>query len=506
MKLRLLSLFVAGACAGVLASAGVQVFADKSDGLPLMEVRQFTSVFNAVKDYYVDDVSDKELLELAVEGMVSGLDPHSNFLDPDDFEDMTEATQGSFGGLGIEVTKDTAGVRIISPIDDTPAARAGIRAGDIITKIDGEATAEQTLEEAVKRMRGEPKTKIRLEVARKGEMKPLTFTIERAMIKTQSVRVKELADGFGYIRISQFQERTTEDLAAALNKLEKSGHLKGLVLDLRNDPGGLLPAAIGVSAAFLPDNAEIVSTKGRTPQSDYVFRAAKDDYRAGNAVSALAGLTPAAKTVPIVVLINSSSASASEIVAGALQDHKRATLLGDRSFGKGSVQTILPMSFGEKTVGVKLTTARYYTPSGRSIQARGIEPDLYVDDTPKGNYPTFQVREADLAHHLDNQQKDEKAADDLPYDDNDETKSPDGTYVFGDDKDWQLKQALNSLRGEKVEVSRLRGKPVAEARKIRAADAKAKAKAEAEAEKAGKTAGKNDKAEQTGEKAGGKAE
>ena len=319
-------------------------------------------------------------------------------------------------------------------------------------------------------MRGEPKTKIRLEVARKGEMKPLQFTLERAMIKTQSVRMKELADGIGYIRISQFQERTAEDLAENLNKLEKSGHLKGLVLDLRNDPGGLLQAAIGVCAAFLPANADIVSTKGRTPQSDYVFKAVESDYRSGNAVKALAALTPKAKTVPIVVLINSSSASASEIVAGALQDHKRATILGDRSFGKGSVQTILPMTFGDKTVAVKLTTARYYTPSGRSIQARGIEPDLYVDDTPKGNYPTFQVREADLAHHLANQQKNAKEEDSLPYDDNDAVKSPDWTYTFGDDKDWQLTQALNQLKGAKVELSKYRGQPVSVVKKLREAE------------------------------------
>lgn len=481
MKLRLISLFVAGACAGVLASVGFQAYAEKNsaDELPLQEIRQFTSVFNAVKDYYVDDVSDKELLEFAVEGMVSGLDPHSSFLDPEGFEDMNEATHGAFGGLGIEVTKDASGVRVISPIDDTPAARAGIRAGDIITKIDGEATAELTLEEAVKRMRGEPKTQIRLEVARKGEMKPLQFSLERAMIKTQSVRMKELAGGVGYIRISQFQERTAEDLAHSLNKLEKSGHLKGLVLDLRNDPGGLLQAAIGVCAAFLPANADIVSTKGRTPQSDYVFKAVESDYRAGDAVKALAGLTPRAKTVPIVVLINSSSASASEIVAGALQDHKRAVLLGDRSFGKGSVQTILPMSFGGKTVGVKLTTARYYTPSGRSIQARGIEPDLYVDDTPKGNYPTFQVREADLAHHLANQQKENGRTDELPYDDNDETKSPDWTYVFGDERDWQLTQALNRLAGRDVVLSKYRGQPLSVVKKLRAEE-----RAKAEADKA----------------------
>lgn len=502
MKLRLLSLFVAGACAGMLATTGFQAFAGKTadEGLPLQEIRQFTSVFNAVKDYYVDEISDRELLELAVEGMVSGLDPHSNFLDSKGFKDMNEATHGAFGGLGIEVTKDTAGVRVISPIDDTPAARAGIRAGDIITKIDGEATANLSLNEAVKRMRGEPKTKIRLEIARKGEMTPLQMTLERAMIKTQSVRMKELADGIGYVRISQFQERTAEDLARTINKLEKNGHLKGLVLDLRNDPGGLLQAAIGVAAIFLPPNSDIVSTKGRAAQSDYSFKAIESDYRSGDAVKAIADLTPKAKSVPVVVLINSSSASASEIVAGALQDHKRATLMGDRSFGKGSVQTILPMTYGDKAVGVKLTTARYYTPSGRSIQARGIEPDIYVDDTPKGNYPTFQVREADLAHHLVNQDDEdgeEKEDETLPYDDNDSVKSPDWSFQFGDDKDWQLQQAVAKLKGGKVEESKYRGKPIKVVREMRAAE---KAKAEAEAKKDAKPEAKTDA------KAGGKTD
>lgn len=480
--LRALSLLGLGACAGVLLSAGFQAYAaDEADeeALPLQEIRQFTSVFNAVKDYYVDPVSDKALLQSAVEGMVSGLDPHSNFLDQQGFEDMNEATHGSFGGLGLEVTKDAAGVRVISPIDDTPAARAGVRAGDIITKIDGESAADLTLDAAVKLMRGEPETKVKLEVARKGVMKPLYFELERALIKTESVKMKKLQGGYGYIRISQFQERTAEDLARSLNKLEKEKSLKGLVLDLRNDPGGLLQAAVGVSAAFLPKNADVVSTKGRAPQSDYVFKAIEADYRAGGAVQALEALTPTAKTVPMVVLINSSSASASEIVAGALQDHKRAKLMGDRSFGKGSVQTILPMTFGEKTVGVKLTTARYFTPSGRSIQARGIEPDLYVDDTPKGNYPSFQVREADLAHHLANEDADGKkdSEDALPYDDNDAAKMPDYQYMFGDDKDWQLQQALNFLEGKKVEVSKYRGKPVELVKKLKAEE-KAKAKAE----------------------------
>mgnify|MGYP002791990752 FL=1 len=487
---RALTLIGIGAVAGALGSVGLQACAEnKVLDLPLQEIRQFTSVFNAVKDYYVEDVADNKLLQLAVEGMVSGLDPHSNFLDVEGFKDMNESTQGAFGGLGLEVTKDPAGVRVISPIDDTPAARAGVRAGDIITKIDGESVADVTLNDAVKRMRGEPDTKIELTVARKGEMKPLTFHLTRAIIKTQSVKMQKLDGGFGYIRISQFQERTTEDLAKYLNELAEAKSLKGLVLDLRNDPGGLLQAAIGVSAAFLPANTDVVSTKGRAPQSDYVFKAIESDYRSGNAVRALADLTPLAKTVPIVVLINSSSASASEIVAGALQDHKRAVIMGDRSFGKGSVQTILPMTFGDKTVGVKLTTARYYTPSGRSIQAKGIVPDMFVDDTPVGNYPSFQVRESDLSHHLVNENESEteakKKLDELPYGDEDVVDMPDYTYFFGDEKDWQLQQAVRQLKGEKVEVSKYRGKPRKEVAALKKAEAEKKKAEEAKAAKAG---------------------
>ena len=329
-------------------------------------------------------------------------------------------------------------MRVISPIDDTPAARAGVRAGDIITKIDGESVADVTLNDAVKRMRGEPDTKIELTVARKGEMKPLTFHLTRAIIKTQSVKMQKLDGGFGYIRISQFQERTTEDLAKYLNELAEAKSLKGLVLDLRNDPGGLLQAAIGVSAAFLPANTDVVSTKGRAPQSDYVFKAIESDYRAGNAVKALAELTPEAKTVPMVVLINAGSASASEIVAGALKDHHRAVIVGERSFGKGSVQNIIPLADGS---GLKLTVALYYTPDNRSIQAEGVVPDIEIPfemPAKKDNDSRFLLREADLNRHLENKGSEEGSK---------ARKSEDQQMKEQLAQDNQLRMALQIVKG-----------------------------------------------------------
>ncbi|MCI6530010.1 MAG: S41 family peptidase [Mesosutterella sp.] len=459
-KIKMITL---GIAAGLALTAGVDAWADKASpaensALPLQEIRQFTDIFGAIKSYYVDPVGDKKLLEQAVTGMVAGLDPHSAYLDPESFKDLQEGTEGEFGGLGIEVTKDGRnGVQVVSPIDDTPAAKAGIRAGDLIVKLDGQFTYDLPLSKCVKLMRGEPKTPITLQIVRKGEKKPLTIKLVRDIIKVQSVKSKELPDGLGYIRITQFQERTVADLVKALQSLSKSGHLKGLVLDLRNNPGGLLDAAVGVCSQFLPQGSLVVSTKGRTPDSNKEFLTGQQLH-----FNAPAGASPEeAKTVPMVVLINPASASASEIVSGALQDHKRATLMGQRSFGKGSVQTIFPLAGSTKDspTGIKLTTARYFTPSGRTIQATGIVPDIAVDDTPEGNYPSFNIREADLENHLtvDGAPAEKKNGDDdaTPEDDFDRP-APKLTYHFGDDSDFPLQQAVHFLKGEPV----ARSKPV----------------------------------------------
>lgn len=424
--------------------------------LPLEDIGLFADVFGSIKSYYVEDISDEKLLKNAIQGMVSRLDPHSSFLDAKAFKDMQEHTHGEFGGLGIEVTKDVQGVRVVSPIDDTPAARAGIMAGDIIIKIDGKTTADRTLNQNVKSMRGKPNTKIVLTVARKGVTKPLVFPLTRAIIKIRSVKSKMIPkETLGYIRVSQFQERTTEDFAKAVKDLLKQ-KATGIVLDLRNNPGGLLNAAIGVSAVFLPPNTEVVSTHGRDPASQRVFHAAAQDYKLEkNAKDALIGLPAASKTIPVVVLVNSASASASEIVSGALQDNKRATIMGTRSFGKGSVQTVIPLRIkGEDTIGIKITTAHYFTPSGRSIQAKGITPNIAVDDTPEGNYPSFNIREADLTGHIENPEKDGKGTDakteEIPEEDFDDAEAPKLRYQFGDEKDFPLQQALNHLKGKHV--------------------------------------------------------
>lgn len=453
---RSLGLMAASFSAGLILSVSLAASADdKPEKLPLEDIELLADVFGSIKSYYVDDVADSKLIENAIKGMVEGLDPHSSYLDFNAFKDMEESTMGEFGGLGLEVTKDPSGVRVISPIDDTPAARAGVMAGDLIIKIDGKSTADLSLNENVKMMRGKPKTSIVLTIARKGVAKPVVIKLVRDIIKIRSVKFKPLSDGIGYIRISQFQERTTADVASALTELNAKNSLKGLVLDLRNNPGGLLNAAIGVSAAFLPKNELVVSTRGRNTEDERRFTASYNDYSTSKrSPDVISGLPAITKSVPVVVLINPASASASEIVAGALQDHKRATIMGSRSFGKGSVQTIMPLRMKkDQTTGIKITTARYYTPSGRTIQAKGITPDIAVDDTPEGNYPSFTVRESDLANHIEvNEGKKNSNAKKLDEETvfEEDAQMPTLKYVFGDEKDFPLQQAQAHLLGKKV--------------------------------------------------------
>src|ERR687892_1444363 len=396
-RLRNIGFMFVGAIAGVLVSLNFQAIADRASrtSLPIEELRAFTEVFGAIKTNYVEPVEDKKLITEAINGMLTGLDPHSAYLDAEAFRELQVGTQGQFGGLGIEVGMEDGFVKVISPIEDTPAFRAGVKPGDLIIKLDDTPVKGMSLNDAVKKMRGKPNSQITLTISRKGESGPMIITLTRAIIRVQSVKSKLIEPGFAWVRVSQFQEATADHLVKHLDGLFKQGQVKGLVLDLRNDPGGLLHGAVAISAAFLPAKSLVVSTDGRAEDARKKFYAAPEDYaRRGNDV--LKSLPAAAKTVPMVVLVNGGSASASEIVAGALQDHKRAVIMGQPTFGKGSVQTILPL--GDNTA-IKLTTARYYTPKGRSIQALGITPDMVVEDPTD---TATRVREADLQRHLEN--------------------------------------------------------------------------------------------------------
>ncbi|MCL1861373.1 MAG: S41 family peptidase, partial [Proteobacteria bacterium] len=364
--------------------------------LPVEDMRAFAEVFSVIKRDYVEPVEDKQLIVQAISGMLSGLDPHSAYLDAEALKELQVGIQGEFGGLGIEVGLEEGFVKVVSPIEDTPAFRANIQAGDLIVKIDETPAKGMTLEEAVKRMRGKPSTKVTLTLARKGEQQPIVVTLTREVIKVQSVKSKLIEPGFGYLRVTQFQENTAKSMVEHLARLGKDGKLRGLVLDLRNDPGGLLNSAIGVSAAFLPEGATVVTTNGRTPGAQREYRATAGDYMYGSGGDFLRALPPWAREVPMIVLVNGGSASASEIVAGALQDHKRATIMGTRTFGKGSVQTTLPLT---NSGAIKLTTARYYTPKGRSIQAKGIDPDVVIEESALGG-SIKRLRESDLQRHL----------------------------------------------------------------------------------------------------------
>lgn len=448
-RLRQFSLVSVGVVAGVLVSLGISAVAQRQQpqALPLSELRQFTEVFGAIKSFYVEPVGDDKLFNGAISGMVSNLDPHSSYLDAEAFKELRVGTQGEFGGLGIEVGTEDGFVKVISPIEDTPAAKAGVRAGDLIIRIDDRPTKGMSLSEAVSMMRGKPKTEIKLTLLRQGAEAPIVVTIVRDVIRVQSVKSKMLDNDIGYVRITQFQEHTGEYLVRAINKLHEQKPLKGLVLDLRNDPGGLLNAAVGVSAAFLPQNTLVVTTDGRTEDSKRRLVAGPEDYLRGREKDYLRDLNPIAKTVPMIVVVNGGSASASEIVAGALQDHGRAKVLGTQTFGKGSVQTILPLN---NNTAIKLTTARYYTPSGRSIQAKGIEPDFLVTETPTGDI-VERVREADLTRHLGN----DKGEAETPSKRSDSAPKADlKPVVFGEKDDYQLQQAINYLMGRPVVENR----------------------------------------------------
>ena len=399
-KFQQMGLVVLGAALGIAASLHFSAVADRQASalmLPVDDLRLFSEVFGRIKSDYVEPVEDKKLLKEAINGMLTGLDPHSAFLDQEAYRDLQVGTQGEFGGLGIEVGTEDGFVKVVAPIEDTPAFRAGVQAGDLIIKLDEVSLKGISLSDAVKKMRGKPNTDVKLTIVRKNEPQPLEIIVRRDVIKVKSVKSRMLEPGYGLIRITQFQEHTGENLVTALNDLYKQsgGDLKGLVLDLRLNPGGLLNSAVAVSAAFLPKNALVVYTDGRTDDAKMRLTAAKENYVRGAFKEVFLNKLPqAVKTVPMVVLVNGASASASEIVAGALQDHHRATIVGTQTFGKGSVQTILPLPNNQ---AVKLTTARYYTPGGRSIQAKGISPDIMIEDAAEAR---VLLREADLQHHL----------------------------------------------------------------------------------------------------------
>ena len=451
-KLKQFGLVMTGMVAGVLISLNFSASADRSVQVPLPvdELRAYADVFNAIKQGYVEPVEDKKLITDSISGMLSGLDPHSAYLDAEAFKDLQVGTQGEFGGLGIEVGMEDGFVKVVSPIEDTPAFRAGVQAGDLIVKLDDTPVKGMSLNDAVKRMRGKPKTTIVLTIARKGENKPIVVTLTREVIKVQSVKSKLIEPGYAYLRVAQFQENTAVSVVDHLNKLAAEGPMQGLVLDLRNDPGGLLHGAVGVSAAFLPQDTLVVSTDGRTEDARREYRAAPADYLRGTRDDFLRRLPSVAREVPMVVLVNAGSASASEIVAGALQDHKRATVIGTQTFGKGSVQTILPLN---NNTAIKLTTARYYTPSGRSIQAKGIEPDVIVEESANGS--SRRVREADLLRHLGNDRDPEaeakaaaEKAEGKPAESEEETEPV--RFDFGGEDDYQLQQAIRLLKGEQI--------------------------------------------------------
>jgi carboxyl-terminal processing protease len=463
-KLKIAGWISVGVVAGALTTVSLQTVARGTLApLPLEELQQLATVFGIVKTDYVEPVDEKKLITEAITGMVASLDPHSQYFDKKSFKEFREGTSGRFVGVGIEITQEDGLVKVVTPIEGSPAFRAGLKTNDLITKIDDTAVKGLPLNEAVKRMRGEPNTKVVLTIFRKDENRSFPVTITREEIRTLSVRGKVMEPGYAWIRLSQFQERTVDDFARKVEEVYKQDpNLKGMVLDLRNDPGGLLDAAVAISAAFLPENVAVVSTNGQLADSKFTYKASPEFYQRRGGADPLKRLPASLKTIALVVLVNEGSASASEIVAGALQDYKRGVIMGNQTFGKGSVQTVRPL--GPDT-GLKITTARYYTPSGRSIQAKGIVPDVMVDESEEGNlFAALRTREADLEKHLNSGQgvetKDvarEKARDEALKKLEAEAKKPVAERrlpEFGTEKDFPLMQAINKLKGRAVMVSK----------------------------------------------------
>ncbi|MCY0857579.1 MULTISPECIES: S41 family peptidase [unclassified Cupriavidus] len=479
--LKNISLVTAGLVAGVLATLQLSATAQNSPGpLPLEQLRLMADIFGQIKREYVEPVDDKKLLTEAIKGMVASLDPHSAYLDEKDFKELQEGTRGRFAGLGIEISQEEGLVKVINPIEDTPAFRAGIQPGDLITRIDDKPVRGLPLEQAVKRMRGEPGTKVTLTIYRKSDERTFPVSITRAEIRVQSVKAKLIDnDRLAWVRLTSFQERTVADLGKKLDELaQKNPNLKGVILDLRNNGGGVLQGAVGVAAAFLPDDVTVVSTNGQVPDAKRVYKTTFNNYRLSSLEDdPLKGLPALYKKIPMVVLTNAYSASASEIVAGALQDHKRALIMGKTTFGKGSVQTVRPLT---NDTGIKLTIAYYYTPTGKSIQAKGIRPDIPVDQNPEGDPDDALItREIDTERHLHNKQEseepemnereqrrveelrrlEEENAKKTPEErDKERKKKP---IEFGTAEDFMLQQAIAQLEGQPVKRSKSKLEAVA---------------------------------------------
>ena len=468
-------LIAAGLVIGVFATLQFSASAQQaaSAPLPLDQLRLLAEVFGQIKHEYVEPVDDKKLLTAAIKGMVSSLDPHSSYLDKTDYQELQEQTRGRFAGLGIEISQEDGLIKVISPIEDTPAFRAGIRPGDLITRINDQPVRGMTLDQAVKQMRGAPGTKVTLTLYRKTDERTFPVTVTRAEIRVQSVKSKIIEPGYAWVRITSFQERTVPDLAAKLEDIARQQpHLKGLVLDLRNNGGGLLQSAVGVAGAFLPPNSVVVSTNGQIADAKQTYRDTFDNYRLPSFdTDPLKNLPAIFKTVPMIVLVNAYSASASEIVAGALQDHHRVLIMGKTTFGKGSVQTVRPLT---ADTALRLTTAYYYTPSGRSIQNKGIRPDLPVDQYADGDPDDALVtREVDYSNHLANtqdpnekkeaEQREKNRLEQLrQLEEQNDKKTPEQRekdrnrtpVEFGSSADFMLQQAMHQLKGEPVQESK----------------------------------------------------